>query len=64
MLALKAQTDVRWTADQEVLVLIPTWQYSLMEIDHEIFSAVILTLLLIQEEQLSVSGERMCTSTG
>ena len=64
MLALKAQTDVRWTADQEVLVLIPAWQYSFMEIDHEVFSAVILTLLLIKEEQLSVSGERMCTSTG
>ena len=32
-----------------------------MEIDHEIFSVVILSLLLIQEGQLSVSGERMCT---
>ena len=30
-----------------------------MENDHEIFSTVILSLLLIQEEQLSVSGERM-----
>ena len=29
--------------------------------DHEIFSTVILSLLLIQEGQLSVSGERMCT---
>ena len=29
--------------------------------DHEIFSAVILSLLLIQEGQLSVSGKRMCT---
>ena len=29
--------------------------------DHEIFSAVNLSLLLIQEGQLSVSGERMCT---
>ena len=27
----------------------------------EIFSTVILSLPLIQEEQLSVSGERMCT---
>ena len=35
-----------------------------MEIDHEIFSTVILSLSLIQEGQLSVSGERMCTSTG
>ena len=30
-------------------------------IDHEIFSTVILSLPLIQEGQLSVSGERMCT---
>ena len=29
--------------------------------DHEIFSTVIFSLLLIQEVQLSVSGERMCT---
>ena len=29
--------------------------------DHEIFSTAILSLLLIQEGQLSVSGERMCT---
>ena len=31
-----------------------------METDREIFSAVILSLPLIQEGQLSVSGERMC----
>ena len=31
------------------------------QIDHEIFSTVILSLPLIQEGQLSVSGERMCT---
>ena len=36
-------------------------QHSLVEIDHEIFSTVILSLLLIQEGQLSDSGERMCT---
>ena len=36
-------------------------QHSFREIDHEIFSTVILSLLLIQEGQLSVSGERMCT---
>ena len=34
---------------------------SFVEIDHEIFSSVILSLPLIQEGQLSVSGERMCT---
>ena len=36
-------------------------QHSFMEIDHEILSTVILSLPLIQEGQLSVSGERMCT---
>ena len=36
-------------------------QHSFVEIDHEIFSNVILSLPLIQEGQLSVSGERMCT---
>ena len=37
------------------------WQHSFVEIDQEIFSTVILSLSLIQEGQLSVSGERMCT---
>ena len=32
-----------------------------MKIDQEIFSTVILSLLLVQEGQLSISGERMCT---
>ena len=36
-------------------------QHSFMEIDHEIFATVILSVLLIQEGQLSVSGKRMCT---
>ena len=34
-------------------------QHSFVEIDHEIFSTVILSL--IQEVQLSVSCKRMCT---
>ena len=33
-----------------------------MEIDHEIFSTVILSLPLIQEGHLSVSGKRMCNT--
>ena len=33
----------------------------IMKYDHEIFSTVILSLPLIQEGQLSVSGEKMCT---
>ena len=36
-------------------------QHSFVEIDHEIFYTVILSLPLIQEGQLSVSGERVCT---
>ena len=36
-------------------------QHSFLEIDHVIFSTVILSLPLIQEGPLSVSGERMCT---
>ena len=39
----------------------PGWQHSFVESDHEIFSTVILSLPLIQDGQLSVSGERICT---
>ena len=52
------------TGDQEVAGSTPaevgkilSWR---LMIDHEIFSTVILSLLLIQE-QLSASGVRMCT---
>ena len=38
----------------------PGRQPSFMEIGHEVFSAVIRSLPLIQEGQLSVSGERIC----
>ena len=57
--ALPAQLDVRPTGDQEVAGLTPPGcQHSFVEIDHKIFSMVILSLLLIQEGQLSVSGKR------
>ena len=36
-------------------------QHSFVEIGHEIISAAILSLPLIQVGQLSVTGERMCT---
>ena len=39
-------------------------QHSFVEIDHEIFSTVILSLPLIQERQLSVSGEKNVHNTG
>ena len=44
----------------------PGWvqQHSFVKIDHEIFATIILSLLQIQEGQLSVFGERMCASTG
>ena len=48
--AILAQLDARPTGDQEV-----------GNINHEIFSTVIRFLPVIQEGQLSVSGERMCT---
>ena len=34
-----------------------------VKIDHEIISTVVVTLPVIQEGQLSVTGESICTST-
>ena len=53
----------RLTEEQEVAGSTPPGgrQHSFVEIDHEIFFTVILSLPLIQEGQLSVSGERMST---
>ena len=39
----------------------PGRQHSFVEMDHEMFSTVILSLPLIQERHLSISCERMCT---
>ena len=60
------QLDARLNGDQEVKEFDPRqfWQHSVMKIDHEIFSMASLPLPLIQKGQLSVSGERMCTSSG
>ena len=52
-----AQLDARPTGGSTP----PGRQHSFVEIGHKIFSTVILSLPLIQEGQLSVSGERMCT---
>ena len=50
------------TGDQEAAGSTPPGrQHYFVEINHEIFSTVILSLPVIQEEQLSVSGERICT---
>ena len=51
-----AQLDARPTGDQEAVGNILPWRF-----DHEIFSTVILSLPLIQEVQLLVSGENICT---
>ena len=57
-----AQLDACPTGDQEVAgSTLPGQQQSFIEMAHEIFSTVMLSLPLIQERQLSVSGERMCT---
>ena len=57
-----AHLDERLTGDQESWIRpCRGWQHSFVEIDHEIFPMVILSLPLIQKGQLSVSGERMCT---
>ena len=60
-----AQSDAHSVGDEEVVGFIPSrfyrhWvqQHSFLAIDHEIFSVVILSLLLNQEGQLSVSGKK------
>ena len=56
-----AQSDAHPTGVHEVMSSnfqpCRVWQHSFIEIDHEIFSVVVLSHLLIQEEQLSVSGK-------
>ena len=61
-----ADSDAHLTEDQEVAGSIPRLvrQHSFIAIDQENFSPVILALPLIQEGQLSVSGERICASSG
>ena len=56
-----AQLDARLTDDQEIAGSIPAGLATFFCGDHEIFSMVILSFLLIQEGQLSVCDERMCT---
>ena len=52
----------KFVDDQKGVSSTPQGRYhSFIEIYHEIFSTVILSLPLIQEGQLSVSGERTCT---
>ena len=60
MPASVAQRDARSTCYQKVACSTPA-QYSFVATDHDIFSTVILSLLLIQKGQLSVSIERIIT---
>ena len=58
----QTMTVLQFAAINLILIsLILCQTHSFVEIDQEIFSTVILSLPLIQEGQLSVSGERMCT---
>ena len=59
MAQLDAPSD--WSPGGRGFIPRQGWQHSVVEIDREIFSTVILSLPLIEEGQLSVSGERMCT---
>ena len=56
----------RPTGDQEVAGSTPCRgrQHSFVETNHEIFSTVILSLPLIHEGQLTVSGEKNVHNTG
>ena len=56
-----AQWGASLIAKQGVVGSSPGSATYFVEIYHEIISMVILPLLLIQEGQMSSSGERMCT---
>ena len=52
-------TDACLTADPGVASSIPAWSHTLVEIDHEIISTVILFLPLIYSRRVVVSYKRM-----
>ena len=56
-----AQSVVHLTEESEVLGFIPSPKHTFMGIDCKIFSLVVFPLPLIQEGQLSVTGESMGT---
>ena len=57
-----AQSDARPTGDQ-FAGSIPIGSGSFVDIDHEIFSIVILSFPMVLEGQLSVSCQRKCSNT-
>ena len=56
-----AQSVANPIADPGTLSLIMAPFHTFMEVDHEIFSIVILLLPLIQEGLVSVTSKSMCT---
>ena len=56
-----ARLDVRLVIRRLRVRSPPGQHHSFVEIEHEIFSAVIYFIPLVQEVQLSVYGEMMCT---
>ena len=61
LLSSRNKKNIMWIPP---LICSYVWQFSFMEIDHEVFSSVILFLPVSQEGLLSVSDERICTRTG
>ena len=55
------QLVVRLAEELEIPGLTPSLAHTSVEIDHEIFSTVILPFSLIQEGHLSVTGKSMGT---
>ena len=57
----KSPTNLEASLIMTEILLSGKLYFSSFNINHEIFSTVILSLPLIQDGQLSVSGKRMCT---
>ena len=55
------QPVARLIADPGVMSSISAQSHTFLEIDHEIFSMLILILWLIQEELVSLPSKSMCT---
>ena len=56
-----AQSVASLIADAGVVSLILAWNHTFVEIEHEIFSTVILLLRLIQKRMLSVTCKSVYT---
>ena len=56
MLGPVGQSVTNLLADSGVVSLIPGWPHIFVEVDHQIFSTVVLLIPLIQEGLLSVTS--------